>query len=99
MENMFCYQCQEAAGNKGCTKVGVCGKKPVVAKSLDSLKNLVKELSVAANNNEIDAVLLAQIDDFIMNSLFKCITNANFDDASLNETVNEGSAYCTKITG
>ena len=99
MENMFCYQCQEAAGNKGCTKVGVCGKKPVVAKSLDSLKNLVKELSVATNNNTVDAVLLNEIDEFIMNSLFKCITNANFDDAALNDTVNEGSDYYTRLTG
>ena len=30
MENMFCYQCEQAA-NGGCTKVGVCGKQPEVA--------------------------------------------------------------------
>ena len=23
---MFCYQCEQAAGGTGCTKVGVCGK-------------------------------------------------------------------------
>ena len=27
MDNkMFCFQCQETAGNKGCTIKGVCGK-------------------------------------------------------------------------
>ena len=28
---MFCYQCQETVGNKGCTQIGVCGKKPETA--------------------------------------------------------------------
>ena len=37
MENMFCYQCQEAAGGKGCSKIGVCGKKPETATLQDTL--------------------------------------------------------------
>ena len=28
---MFCYQCEQTAMGQGCTKVGVCGKKPEVA--------------------------------------------------------------------
>ena len=35
--NMFCYQCQETAGNKGCTKVGVCGKSADLANMQDLL--------------------------------------------------------------
>lgn len=32
MENqMFCYQCQETAMGTGCTRVGVCGKRPELA--------------------------------------------------------------------
>ena len=32
MDNsMFCYQCEQTVGGKGCTKLGVCGKTPEVA--------------------------------------------------------------------
>ena len=36
-QKMFCYQCQETAGCKGCTVVGVCGKQPDVAAMQDLL--------------------------------------------------------------
>ena len=46
MENkMFCYQCQETAGNTGCTVSGVCGKKPEVAAMQDLLVYVTKGLS------------------------------------------------------
>lgn len=45
MQEMFCYQCQETAGNVGCTKSGVCGKKPEVAGSQDFLIWVTKGLS------------------------------------------------------
>ena len=46
MENkMFCYQCQETAGGKGCTMSGVCGKKPEVAAMQDLLVYVTKGLS------------------------------------------------------
>ena len=46
MENkMFCYQCQETAGCKGCTQSGVCGKKPDVAAMQDLLVYVSKGLS------------------------------------------------------
>lgn len=34
---MFCYQCEQTAGGKGCTKLGVCGKTPEVAALQDLL--------------------------------------------------------------
>ena len=37
MSDMFCYQCQQTAGNKGCVKVGVCGKQPDTARLQDEL--------------------------------------------------------------
>ena len=43
--NMFCYQCQETAGCKGCTRVGVCGKQPDVAAMQDLLVYVTKGLS------------------------------------------------------
>ena len=44
-EDMFCYQCQETANNKGCTKVGVCGKSATVANKQDMLMWITKGLS------------------------------------------------------
>ena len=46
MENkMFCFQCQETAGCTGCTKFGVCGKSPALAKIQDLLIYTTKGLS------------------------------------------------------
>ena len=46
MENlMFCYQCQETAGCTGCTKFGVCGKSPDLARMQDLLIYVTKGLS------------------------------------------------------
>ena len=42
---MFCYQCQETAGNKGCTKIGVCGKNEDVANLQDLLIYTTKGLA------------------------------------------------------
>ena len=42
---MFCYQCQETVGNKGCTQVGVCGKKPETAALQDVLVYVTKGLA------------------------------------------------------
>ena len=39
---MFCYQCQETAGCTGCTRVGVCGKKPDLAAMKDLLVFVTK---------------------------------------------------------
>jgi hydroxylamine reductase len=76
---MFCYQCQEAAGGKGCTKVGVCGKTADVAALQDLMIYAVKGISVLGVkldeiNHEVEG-----LDRFLMESLFMTITNANFD--------------------
>ena len=39
---MFCYQCEQTAGGKGCTKMGVCGKTPEVAALQDLLIYQIK---------------------------------------------------------
>ena len=99
MDNMFCYQCQETAGGKGCTRIGVCGKVPEVAQNLDSLKYLVRELAAKTNEAAPDSETLKQIDLFIMNTLFKCITNANFDPQALSEVVEEGRSLYREVSG
>ena len=37
MSEMFCFQCEQTVGGKGCTKVGVCGKTAVGANKQDAL--------------------------------------------------------------
>ena len=34
---MFCYQCEQTANGKGCTRLGVCGKTPEIANLQDLL--------------------------------------------------------------
>lgn len=76
---MFCYQCQEAMGNKGCTKVGMCGKTADVANLQDLMIYALKGISVLGlKADEIDYDMEG-MDRFIIDSLFMTITNANFD--------------------
>ncbi|MBR1382378.1 MAG: hydroxylamine reductase [Ruminococcus sp.] len=87
-KNMFCYQCQEAAGCKGCTVSGVCGKKPEVAAMQDLLVYVTKGLSAVttqlrAEGQKVDST----VNHLISVNLFATITNANFDLDSLTERV------------
>ena len=78
---MFCYQCQEAAGCKGCTKVGVCGKKPDTAGLQDLLIYVSKGLSeVTTKLRNEGKEVSADVDHLITLNLFTTITNANFDN-------------------
>lgn len=45
---MFCYQCEQTAGGKGCTKLGVCGKTPEIAALQDLLIFQLKGISCYA---------------------------------------------------
>ena len=77
---MFCFQCQETAGCKGCTISGVCGKKPEVAAMQDLLIYVTKGLSsvTTALRNE-GKEIPKEINHLITMNLFITITNANFD--------------------
>ncbi|WP_099205260.1 hydroxylamine reductase [Scatolibacter rhodanostii] len=85
MENkMFCYQCQETAGNTGCTQSGVCGKKPEVAAMQDLLIFVSKGISAVTTclRNEGKKIDPA-INHLITLNLFTTITNANFDEEAI----------------
>lgn len=78
---MFCYQCQETAGNKGCSKMGVCGKNPQVAGLQDFLIYVTKGLSeVTTRLRGEDFDISNDINHLITLNLFTTITNANFDE-------------------
>ena len=89
MENkMFCYQCQETAGCKGCTMSGVCGKKPDVAAMQDLLVYVTRGL--AAVTTQLRAQHIepgADINHLVTLNLFITITNANFDKAAIVERI------------
>ncbi|WZX38373.1 hydroxylamine reductase [Petrimonas sulfuriphila] len=76
---MFCFQCQEAAKNEGCTVKGVCGKTTEVANLQDLLLFLCKGISHYTVPLRKYGIEIPQINKFITDSLFMTITNANFD--------------------
>ena len=81
---MFCYQCQETAGCKGCTMVGVCGKQPDVAAMQDLLVYVSKGISaVTTALRKEGKPVSAEINHLITLNLFTTITNANFDKAAI----------------
>ena len=79
--SMFCMQCQETAGNKGCTKVGVCGKSADLANMQDLLIYVTKGLSeVTTKLRKEGKAVSNEVNHYITLNLFTTITNANFDD-------------------
>ncbi|RDY26323.1 hydroxylamine reductase [Romboutsia weinsteinii] len=77
---MFCYQCEQTAGGKGCTKMGVCGKTPEIAGLQDLLIYQIKGISCYANELiKKDENIDKDIVSFVENSLFTTLTNVNFD--------------------
>ena len=75
-QKMFCYQCQETAGCKGCTISGVCGKTPEVAAMQDLLVYVTKGISAVATalrreGQPVDSA----VSRLITLNLFTTITN------------------------
>ena len=74
--SMFCFQCEQTAGGKGCTVNGVCGKKEATANLQDGLTGRLIKLALAAGSGRANA----KTDDLIVDGLFTAITNVSFDD-------------------
>ncbi len=91
MENaMFCFQCQETAGNKGCTRVGVCGKQPATANLQDLLRYVTAGLSAVAVQLRIEGKNVdPEVNHLVTVNLFTTITNANFDDADFYDRIKD----------
>ncbi|PID28881.1 MAG: hydroxylamine reductase [Candidatus Cloacimonadota bacterium] len=98
--SMFCFQCQEAAGGKGCSIKGVCGKEESTANLQDLLIYVSKGISVISTqlrskDIEFDKEL---VDKYIMEALFVTITNANFDNAAILNKIKEGLKIRSEIS-
>ena len=102
-QKMFCYQCQETAGCKGCTMSGVCGKKPDVAAMQDLLVYVTKGISaVTTALRQEGKEVSAEINHLITLNLFTTITNANFDkesiEARIRATLTEKEVLLNQVT-
>ncbi len=87
--SMFCYQCQETAKNTGCTVRGVCGKNEEVANLQDLLIYTLKGISDIIIKGDIDIKEHDKINFKVLSGLFTTITNANFDDDSIENQIRE----------
>lgn len=81
MSNMFCFQCEQVAGGKSCTSMGVCGKKPEVSNKQDQLTSALIGLAQAAGGKSPGK----KIDELMMQALFATVTNVNFDQVRIDE--------------
>ena len=99
MQNqMFCYQCQETAGCKGCTRVGVCGKQPDVAAMQDLLVYVTKGLSAVTTALRAQGETVeGEINHLITLNLFTTITNANFDKEAIEARIRDTLAVKEKL--
>ena len=85
---MFCYQCQETAGCSGCTRMGVCGKKPSTAMLQDVLIYSVKGLAeLLTRMREAGEPVPEEDSRLVRDGLFVTITNANFDDRAIEKDI------------
>ena len=87
--SMFCFQCQETAGCKGCIVRGVCGKTEDVAKIQDLLIFVTKGLATVANEGRKVGIVDKKVNRMIIDNLFITITNANFDFKAIEKRVKD----------
>lgn len=83
MSSMFCFQCQETAGNKGCTIKGVCGKQPVTSNYMDMMLYVTRGIAIVNKKLRENKLASKEAEHVILDSLFATITNANFDDNAI----------------
>jgi len=81
--SMFCYQCEQTAGGRGCTNFGVCGKDPATAALQDLLVHAAKGVSMYARRGRQLGWRDRDVDVFVLEALFSTVTNVNFDPQRL----------------
>lgn len=85
MSNMFCFQCEQTAGGRSCTKVGVCGKQPDVANKQDELICALVGLARASHGKKPSQNAI----ELMIKGLFTTITNVNFNTMTLEKMIND----------
>ena len=93
--SMFCFQCEQTAGGKGCTVKGVCGKEADTANKQDDLTaELINLARAAEKRGSFSSEELSLMEE----GLFATVTNINFDDADI-ENIKEKVKTCVKNVG
>lgn len=95
MSEMFCFQCEQTAGGKGCIKTGVCGKKSEVANNHDKLTCSLINLAIASGGKSPGK----RADILVMQSLFATVTNVNFDFDRIEELNSKVIEEINRING
>jgi hydroxylamine reductase len=94
MANMFCFQCEQTAGGKGCAgKAGVCGKKEATALLQDKLTGALINMARVAEKKGNGA----HTSRLMMEGLFATVTNVNFDDAIITKLIEKIHVEMTSI--
>lgn len=84
---MFCYQCQETARGTGCEKTGVCGKHPETSARMDLLLYAVRGVALVNRALREKGEPSREASHLVIDALFTTITNANFDNPSLDDYI------------
>ncbi|MBC8378471.1 MAG: hydroxylamine reductase [Planctomycetes bacterium] len=93
---MFCYQCEQTAGGKGCAKIGVCGKTAETAELQDLLVYAAVGIAQYAHCAGKQGKSDRQVDQFVVEALFSTVTNVNFDPVRLEALIAKAGAVITQ---
>ncbi len=94
---MFCYQCEQTVGGKGCTSKGVCGKTPEVAALQDLLIHTLKGISIAAVAGRKVKISDSATNHFVCMAMFSTLTNVEFDPYRLEDLLQESIVFRDKM--
>ncbi len=94
---MFCNQCEQTARGTGCTVRGVCGKVEHVSQDQDYLIEALRRLAQTALKAGRHGLEDREIDAFTARSVFRCLTNVNFDPAVLEDDLRQAILLRKKI--
>jgi hydroxylamine reductase len=93
--NMFCFQCEQTAGGKGCVTAGVCGKNPETANNQDELTAALIDLARAAGGKSPSKTAT----ELVIQGLFTTVTNVNFDPEKVAEWTAAVKKETAKLNG
>jgi hydroxylamine reductase len=96
-DKMFCYQCEQTLGGKGCTKVGVCGKTADVATLQDLMIHMLKGISIAAVAGRKVGISDKETNRFTCMALFSTLTNVEFDPYRFEDLLSDAAGYRDKM--
>ena len=94
---MFCYQCEQTMGGKGCTRMGVCGKTAEVAALQDFLVHTLKGISIAAVAARKVGISDPETNHFTCMAMFSTLTNVEFDPYRFEDLLHDSVAIRDKM--